>query len=78
MSAREARDRAGGGPDVEVTICPGGPMLVRGATHVVDHQGERHPVARPVVAVCRCGSSGRWPWCDATHKLLGTDDWRAP
>ena len=54
---------------VEVMTCPGGPALLRGATHVVDQAGATHPVSRPVVAVCRCGASGRLPWCDGTHKL---------
>ena len=57
---------------VEVMTCPGGPALLRGATHVVDQAGATHPVSRPVVAVCRCGASGRLPWCDGTHKLLGS------
>ncbi|MDQ3629193.1 MAG: CDGSH iron-sulfur domain-containing protein [Actinomycetota bacterium] len=56
--------------DVEVTFCAGGPMLLRGATHVVDENGDRHAVQRPVVAVCRCAGSARAPWCDGTHKLL--------
>ncbi|GAA2109195.1 hypothetical protein GCM10009841_30290 [Microlunatus panaciterrae] len=56
--------------EVEVTLCPDGPLLVRGATQVVDGDGERHRVERPVVAVCRCGSSLRPPWCDGMHKLL--------
>jgi len=57
-------------PQVEVTLCPGGPMLLRGATHVIDDDGRRVPVERPVVALCRCDKSGRKPWCDGTHKLL--------
>lgn len=56
--------------EVEVTLCPGGPMLLRGATHVTDEAGDRHLVERPVVAVCRCGKSARTPWCDGTHKLV--------
>lgn len=56
--------------DVTITICPDGPMLVRGATAVVDHDGTRHPIHRSVVAVCRCDKSGRFPWCDGTHKRL--------
>ncbi|CAN5411852.1 MAG: CDGSH iron-sulfur domain-containing protein [Nocardioidaceae bacterium] len=59
-----------GDSDVEVTLCPGGPMLLRGASHVVGEDGARHEVQRSVVAVCRCGSSARAPWCDGTHKLL--------
>jgi len=55
---------------VEVTMCPRGPMLLRGATSVQDDEGRRHPVTRPVVAVCVCGKSQRDPWCDGTHKVL--------
>jgi CDGSH-type Zn-finger protein len=55
---------------VEVVLCPGGPKLVRGATDIVDEQGQRFAVHRPVVAVCRCRKSTRLPWCDGTHKLL--------
>lgn len=55
---------------IEVTLCPDGPLLVRGATHIVDTEGVRHAVQRPVVAVCRCGTSRRRPWCDGMHKLL--------
>lgn len=61
-------------PTVEVTLCPDGPLLVRGATTVVDDQGSRHSVTRPVVALCRCGSSGSLPWCDGMHKLLQQRD----
>jgi CDGSH-type Zn-finger protein len=52
-----------------VTVVPGGPALVRGATEVYDDEGVAHPVERPVVAVCLCGLSQRAPWCDATHKV---------
>ena len=56
----------------QVTPCPGGPALLRGATHVTDAAQATHPVNRPVVAVCRCGASGRLPWCDGTHKVAVT------
>jgi CDGSH-type Zn-finger protein len=55
---------------VEVTPCPGGPLLVRGADVVTDHEGRQHPVTRPVVAVCTCEKSQRRPWCDGTHKVI--------
>lgn len=55
---------------IEVQPCPGGPLLVRGATLWTDEAGTPHPVTRPVVAVCRCGRSSLRPWCDGTHKLL--------
>jgi hypothetical protein len=56
--------------DVEVTTCPNGPLLVRGADLVRDANGGAHRVTRPVVAVCACGKSSRQPWCDGTHKVL--------
>ena len=58
------------GGAVEVTECPRGPMLLRGATSVQDSEGLPHPVTRPVVAVCVCGKTQRDPWCDGTHKVL--------
>ena len=54
----------------DVVLCPGGPMLVRGAESVRDADGRVHPVDRPVVAVCRCLKSSRLPWCDGTHKVI--------
>lgn len=53
---------------IEVSLCPGGPMLLRGATEVRDEDGNLHPVERPVVALCRCHRSARLPWCDSSHK----------
>lgn len=57
-------------PEVPVQMCPGGPVLVRGADVVRDAGGVEHEVTRPVVAVCACGMSGRAPWCDGTHKVV--------
>ncbi len=54
----------------DVLLCPGGPMLVRGAEAVQDAEGGVHQVAHPVVALCRCQKSSALPWCDGTHKLL--------
>jgi hypothetical protein len=70
-----AHDRLGGriqaaDRDVEVTPCPRGPVLVRGADAVRDQDGVAHPVTRPVVAVCVCEKSQRQPWCDGTHKVI--------
>lgn len=57
------------GAPVTAQLCPGGPMLLRGASEVIDADGVAHPVDRPTVAVCLCGRSQRKPWCDSTHKL---------
>ena len=56
--------------EVEVTPCPNGPLLVRGADAVRDGDGRAHQVTRPVVAVCACDKSQRKPWCDGTHKVI--------
>jgi CDGSH-type Zn-finger protein len=53
----------------DVVVCPGGPMLLRGDHVVQDADGTRHRTTRPVSAVCRCGLTGRAPWCDGTHQL---------
>ena len=58
------------GDGVVVQVCPGGPVLVRGADSIRDEAGVEHPVTRPVVAVCACEKSARLPWCDGTHKAL--------
>ncbi|HEX5772560.1 MAG TPA: CDGSH iron-sulfur domain-containing protein [Nocardioidaceae bacterium] len=59
-----------GADHVEVTPCPDGPLLVRGADAVRDKDGELHATTRPVVAVCTCDKSQRMPWCDGTHKVV--------
>ncbi len=55
---------------VQVTCCPAGPLLIRGADVITDENGVEHATRRPVVAVCRCDKSSRKPWCDGTHKLI--------
>lgn len=59
-----------GAEPIIVRACPDGPLLVRGATTVLDDEGHEHAVTRPVVAVCACGKSSRKPWCDSTHKVI--------
>jgi CDGSH-type Zn-finger protein len=57
----------------DAVICPGGPLLLRGAERITDADGTVHAVDRPVVALCRCELSAALPWCDATHKQLPED-----
>ena len=61
---------ASGTRRVEVTRCPDGPLLVRGADVVRDAAGQEHRATRPVVALCVCGKSQLAPWCDGTHKVI--------
>lgn len=59
------------GDDPVVTSCgEGGPLLVRHATAVVTDDDREHVVSRPVVAICTCRRSQRFPWCDSTHKSV--------
>lgn len=58
------------GEDVGLEPCGDGPVLARHADVVLDRDGTRHQVTRPVVALCTCGKSQRRPWCDSTHKSV--------
>jgi len=57
-----------------ITICPDGPLLVRGPVQIVDAVGEVVPRNRQTLALCRCGKSRLAPFCDGTHKLGTTRD----
>ena len=52
-----------------ITICPDGPLLVRGPVHIFDAAGKALPRTRQTIALCRCGKSRLAPFCDGTHKL---------
>lgn len=54
---------------VRVTVCEDGPFLVRGPVEILDEQGRPVERRRSTVALCRCGLSGRAPWCDGSHKV---------
>ncbi|GAB2930671.1 hypothetical protein GCM10027047_28930 [Rhodococcus aerolatus] len=56
------------GPDVVITVCPDGPLLVRGGAALVDGKGADLRGERRTLALCRCGRSGIAPFCDGTHK----------
>ena len=58
-------------PDVVITACPDGPLLVRGDVELVDPDGQPIPRRRATIALCRCGKSSIKPHCDGTHKLVG-------
>jgi Iron-binding zinc finger CDGSH type len=56
------------GPEVTITVCTDGPLLVRGPAELLDGDGMPLPRRRRTVALCRCGRSGIAPYCDGTHK----------
>jgi CDGSH-type Zn-finger protein len=63
------------GPEVTITVCEDGPLLVRGPVQVRGSDGTVIDPARATIALCRCGRSAIKPFCDGTHKVTG---FRAP
>lgn len=51
-----------------VLVDPEGPVLVEGPVEVVLDDGSTVRSDRVMVAVCACGRSGRYPWCDTSHR----------
>ena len=50
-----------------------GPYVVSGLIKVIDHQGNEFtiPPGKETVALCRCGHSGKKPFCDGSHRGCG-------
>ncbi len=50
-----------------------GPLVVKGPVEIIDHLGNKFviPAGKDAVALCRCGQSGKRPFCDGTHKTCG-------
>lgn len=49
----------------EVVLIPHGPLIIRGGATVKDRNDET--VHHETVSFCRCGRSGKYPYCDGTH-----------
>ncbi|WP_415925348.1 CDGSH iron-sulfur domain-containing protein [Streptomyces sp. ME19-01-6] len=64
-------DRA---PARRVIVDPQGPVLVEGPVEVVMEDGTTVRSDRVVVAVCTCRRSGRYPWCDTSHRRRARPD----
>jgi CDGSH-type Zn-finger protein len=48
-----------------------GPILVEGPVEVVLPDGRALVSERPVVALCTCRRSRRYPFCDTSHRRHG-------
>ncbi|MGW7751322.1 CDGSH iron-sulfur domain-containing protein [Streptomyces violaceusniger] len=59
----DERDRA-----VRVRLATDGPMLIEGPVEVTLPDGSVVRSDRFTVAVCLCGRSARYPWCDTSHR----------
>lgn len=66
MSATAVPD---GGP-LKVTVLPNGPLNVEGSFSLYDEQGSLLFSGRKA-ALCRCGGSGKKPFCDGSHLRNG-------
>jgi CDGSH-type Zn-finger protein len=51
-----------------VVLTGEGPLLVSGPVDLELPDGTRVRSRRPVTAVCTCRRSGRYPFCDASHR----------
>lgn len=56
--------------DLDIEIRDNGPYLIRGGVNVKDADGNAFET-QDVVALCRCGHSGKKPFCDGTHRGAG-------
>ena len=69
-AAREPQASASAEDPAVITVCPRGPLLVRGDFLLVSEPGaEPLPPERAVIALCRCGMTSIAPHCDGSHKL---------
>jgi CDGSH-type Zn-finger protein len=55
--------------EVKIQALKNGPLLVKGETDVLDHEGKAIQ-SGPQVALCRCGHSSKKPLCDGTHRKV--------
>lgn len=67
-------------PATTIKTVDGGPLQIKGAFQIVDHDGTAYDLeGRRSAFLCRCGQSATKPFCDGTHKKIGFDaDHRAP
>jgi CDGSH-type Zn-finger protein len=59
--------------DVTIRMRANGPFLVEGPVTLIDAEGNVFPrdPNKPNIALCRCGQSGKRPFCDGTHNRCG-------
>lgn len=65
------------GLEHDIRPSPNGPYLVTNAQDMRDWLG-CGMAARPQMALCRCGASGRKPFCDGSHAKVGFTDEKGP
>jgi len=55
--------------DVKIRLRDNGPLLVEGAIKLMDAEDNEFEIdsSKPAIALCRCGTSERKPFCDGSH-----------
>ncbi|GAA0938638.1 hypothetical protein GCM10009574_038750 [Streptomyces asiaticus] len=53
---------------VSVRLGTDGPMLIEGPVEITLPDGSVVRSDRFMAAVCLCGRSARYPWCDTSHR----------
>ncbi|MDD4653043.1 MAG: (4Fe-4S)-binding protein [Methanothrix sp.] len=71
--AQPSAEESESGPAPGITVKKNGPLLVEGDCSLRDSEGKVLAEGGPY-ALCRCGSSGKKPFCDGTHIKIGFDD----
>ncbi|MDD2835574.1 MAG: (4Fe-4S)-binding protein [Methanothrix sp.] len=69
-SATEESDNM---PSANIIVKKNGPLLVEGGCSLKNNEGTLLAEQGPY-ALCRCGGSGKKPFCDGTHIKIGFDD----
>jgi uncharacterized Fe-S cluster protein YjdI len=60
-------------PGARIKVMKNGPLLVEGGCSLRDNDGRVLAEPGPY-ALCRCGGSGKKPFCDGTHIKIKFDD----
>ncbi|MBA7511321.1 hypothetical protein ES705_03312 [subsurface metagenome] len=54
----------------EIKIMKDGPLVVKGNIKIIGSEGEELRQMK-MASFCRCGKSGKMPFCDGTHRRIG-------
>jgi CDGSH-type Zn-finger protein len=57
--------------DVIIRPSKNGPLIVEGVVELFDTEGNKIPLDKNRIALCRCGASSNKPFCDGTHSQIG-------
>lgn len=69
--AKPRPDKFVPGGRLTVTPLENGPNLLKGSLEVRSADGASSSYHEGQAALCRCGASGKKPFCDGTHKQIG-------